>query len=46
MGSYPRTGREDFYVMVTLESRDETYLQRSLDELLARLPEGSIHRVE
>ncbi len=46
MGSYPRTGREDFYVMVTLESRDEDYLKRSLDELLARLPEGSIQRVE
>jgi molybdenum cofactor synthesis domain-containing protein len=46
MGSYPRTGREDFYVMVTLESRDEAYLTRSLDELLARLPEGSIQRVE
>jgi molybdenum cofactor synthesis domain-containing protein len=46
MGSYPRTGREDFFVMVTLESRDEAYLERSLDELLARLPEGSIQRVE
>jgi FAD synthetase len=46
MGSYPRTGREDFFVMVTLESRDEAYLNRSLDELLARLPEGSIQRVE
>ncbi len=46
MGSYPRTGGEDFYVMVTLESRDESYLKRSLDELLTRLPEGSIRRVE
>jgi molybdenum cofactor synthesis domain-containing protein len=46
MGSYPRTAGEDFYVMVTLESRDEAYLERSLDELLARLPEGSIQRVE
>ncbi|MCC6642484.1 MAG: competence/damage-inducible protein A [Deltaproteobacteria bacterium] len=46
MGSYPRTGREDYYVMVTLESRDEDYLQRSLDVLLERLPEGSIQRVE
>ena len=46
MGSYPRTGREDYYVMVTLESRDEEYLRRSLGELLARLPEGSVQRVE
>ncbi|CAG0976901.1 CinA-like protein [Myxococcaceae bacterium] len=46
MGSYPRTGREDFFVMVTLESRDDAYLQRSLDVLLERLPEGSIQRVE
>ncbi len=46
MGSYPRTGGEEFFVMITLESRDEDYLKRSLDELLARLPEGSIQRVE
>jgi molybdenum cofactor synthesis domain-containing protein len=46
MGSYPRTGSEEFFVMITLESRDEDYLKRSLDELLARLPEGSIQRVE
>lgn len=46
MGSYPRTGREDYYVMVTLESRDEEYLRRSLGELLSRLPEGSVQRVE
>jgi len=46
LGSYPRVGIEEFKVMLTLESREVGYLQRALDSLLARLPEGSIHKVE
>jgi len=46
MGSYPRTAGEDFFVMLTLESRDEGYLTRSLEVLLSRLPEGAVSRVE
>jgi FAD synthetase len=46
LGSYPRVGVEDFKVMLTLESREAGYLQRALDSLLARLPAGSIHKVE
>ncbi len=46
LGSYPRVGVEDFKVMLTLESRDAGYLQRALDTLLARLPQGAVNRVE
>ena len=38
---------EEFYrVMLTLESRDPGYVQDALDELLAKLPEAAIHKVE
>lgn len=46
LGSYPRIGQEAFSVMLTLESRDPGYVQRALDELLAKLPETAIHKVE
>lgn len=46
MGSYPRTAGEEFYVMVTLESRDESYLERSLARLLAELPPDAVQKVE
>jgi len=43
LGSYPRIGAD---VMLTLESRDEQYVQRALDRLLAALPEGAVNKVE
>ena len=46
LGSYPRIQEESFRVMLTLESRDAGYVQDALDSLLARLPDGAIHRVE
>ncbi len=46
LGSYPKIGEEAFHVLLTLESRDAGYLQDALDALLARLPEGSVHKVE
>ncbi len=46
LGSYPRLGERDFNVLLTLESRDASYVQSALDELLERLPPGSIFRVE
>jgi len=33
-------------VLLTLESRDAGYVQRALDSLLDRLPEGAVRRVE
>lgn len=46
LGSYPRIGEADFRVMLTLESRDEQYLQLALDSLLSRLAPDTIHRVD
>jgi molybdopterin-biosynthesis enzyme MoeA-like protein len=46
LGSYPRFEEKTFQTLLTLESRDEDYLQRALDALLARLPEDAIHKVE
>jgi FAD synthetase len=46
LGSYPKIQEESFHVMLTLESRDAGYVQRALDSLLARLPDGAIHKVE
>jgi len=46
LGSYPRLDEADFRVMLTLESRDASYLDRALGSLLARLPSASIQRVE
>lgn len=46
LGSYPRTGDEDFSVMLTLESRDPDYVKRALERLLASLPRETIRRVE
>ena len=46
LGSYPKIGEEMFHVLLTLESRDAGYLQAALDELLRKLPEEAIHRIE
>lgn len=46
LGSYPRIGQESFHVMLTLESRDPGYVQDALEELLTKLPEGAIYKVE
>jgi molybdenum cofactor synthesis domain-containing protein len=46
LGSYPKISEESFRVLLTLESRDAGYVQRALDSLLGRLPEGAVRRVE
>jgi molybdenum cofactor synthesis domain-containing protein len=46
LGSYPKLGEASYRVLLTLESRDEDYVQRALDRLLADLPERAIHKVE
>jgi FAD synthetase len=46
LGSYPRIQEESFRVMLTLESRDAGYVQRALDSLLGRLPDGAVRSVE
>jgi molybdenum cofactor synthesis domain-containing protein len=46
LGSYPRLGEENYRVMLTLESRDASYLERATRSLCARLPGDAIHEVE
>ncbi|MFQ5916572.1 MAG: competence/damage-inducible protein A [Candidatus Binatia bacterium] len=46
LGSYPVLDDPDFKVKVTLESKDESYLNRALERLLSTLPSGAIHRID
>ena len=46
LGSYPRIGEEHYNVLLTLESRDEAYLERAISSLLERLPSDGIYKVE
>jgi molybdopterin-biosynthesis enzyme MoeA-like protein len=46
LGSYPKLRESSYRVLLTLESRDEDYVQRALDRLLADLTESVIHKVE
>lgn len=46
LGSYPVIGDPNFKVKVTLESKDETYLNQALESLLGTLPRGAIDRIE
>lgn len=46
LGSYPKLGDPEYQVRVTLESKDESYVNRALDHLVACLPPESIVRTE
>ena len=46
IGSYPRVEEKDFRTLLTLESRDPSYLGSALDSLLQRLGEDAIYKVE
>jgi molybdenum cofactor synthesis domain-containing protein len=46
LGSYPEFSNPDYKVKVTLESKDREYLERALTELVARLPQDAVVRVE
>jgi molybdenum cofactor synthesis domain-containing protein len=46
LGSYPKIGQESFHVLLTLESRDATYLGRALESLLSRLTADAVFKVE
>ncbi len=46
LGSYPNTTAVDYRTMLTLESRDATYVEKAVEALLTRLPSASILRVE
>jgi FAD synthetase len=46
LGSYPKLSDPDYRVRLTLESKDEAYVDRALADLVARLPAGCVLRVE
>ncbi len=46
LGSYPKLREASYQVLVTLESRDQDFVQRALDRLLADLTESAIYKVE
>jgi FAD synthetase len=46
VGSYPEFAHADYKVKVTVESKDRALMERALDDLVGRLPSGSVVRVE
>jgi molybdenum cofactor synthesis domain-containing protein len=46
LGSYPEFANVEYKVKVTLESKDKSYLDRAVEDLLGRLPDGALVRVE
>jgi molybdenum cofactor synthesis domain-containing protein len=46
LGSYPELAHPEYKVKVTLESKDRALMERAVADLLARLPAGSVVRVE
>jgi molybdenum cofactor synthesis domain-containing protein len=46
LGSYPKIGDPAYAVKLTLESKDETYVERALAHLLGLLPREAVVRTE
>lgn len=46
LGSYPVIDNPEYRVKVTLESKDQDYLNQAFETLLGAIPKGSIHRIE
>jgi molybdenum cofactor synthesis domain-containing protein len=46
LGSYPKLSHPEYKVRLTLESKDESYLDRALSDLIARMPPGFIVKIE
>ncbi len=46
IGSYPVLDQPDYKVVVTLESKDLSYLERGTRALLSFLPEGSVWKIQ
>jgi len=45
LGSYPKLSDPEYRVRLTLESKDETYVEAALADLIRRLPEGVVVKV-
>ena len=46
LGSYPKLSDPEYRVRLTLESKDERYLDAALDDLIERMPQGYVVKVE
>ena len=46
LGSYPRINEEHYRVMLTLESRDESYVEKATATLVGNLPTDAIYKIE
>jgi len=46
LGSYPKIGDPEYMVKLTMESKNDQYVQRAFDRLLGLLPAGSVVRTE
>jgi len=46
LGSYPKLATPDYSVRLTLESKDERYLDAALDDLISRIPQDVIIKIE
>ena len=46
LGSYPKIGDQEYAVKLTLESKDQAYVERALAHLLALLPPDAVVRTE
>jgi molybdenum cofactor synthesis domain-containing protein len=46
LGSYPKIGDPEYAVKLTLESKDQAYVERALAHLLAALPPSAVVRTE
>ncbi len=46
LGSYPKINEEHYRVMLTLESRDEAYVERATGQLVKNLPDDAIYKIE
>jgi len=45
LGSYPKLADPEYQVKLTLESKDETYVDRALEDLVGRIPSEYIVRI-
>ena len=46
LGSYPRIGHPEYRVKLTLESKDQGYLERAFNRLLELLPRAAVVKIE
>jgi molybdenum cofactor synthesis domain-containing protein len=46
LGSYPKLSDPEYKVRLTLESKNESYLERALADLVGRMPPGFIVKIE